>query len=75
VPYNFKVTSATKIQIDGNKAGFDDLDIMTCANIIVTFVPMRKAISPRKFRSSGSRHRLPKRKEKPYEDPTCNQLT
>jgi hypothetical protein len=40
--YNFKVTFATKIQIDGKKAGFEDLDTMTNASISVTFVPTRQ---------------------------------
>ena len=42
VPYNFKVTSATKIQIDGKKAGFEDLDTMANESISVTFVPTRQ---------------------------------
>ena len=42
VPYNFKVTSATKIQIGGKKAGFEDLDTMNNASVSVTFVPTRQ---------------------------------
>jgi hypothetical protein len=42
VPYNFKVTSATKIQIDGKKAGFEDLDTMANESISVAFVPTRQ---------------------------------
>jgi hypothetical protein len=42
VPYNFKVTPATKIEIAGKKTGFEDLGAMTNANIEVTFVPTRQ---------------------------------
>jgi hypothetical protein len=42
VPYNFRVTSATKIEIRGKKAGFEDLDTMTNANMSVTFIPTRQ---------------------------------
>lgn len=42
VPYNFKVTSATKIHIGGKKAGFEDLDVVTNASVSVTFVPTRQ---------------------------------
>jgi hypothetical protein len=48
VPYNFKVTPATKIEIGGKKAGFEDLGAMADANILVTFVPMRNGNVARK---------------------------
>jgi hypothetical protein len=49
VPYNFKVTPATKIEIEGKKAGFQELDSMTNAKISVTFVPMRQGNIARKI--------------------------
>ena len=51
MPYNFKVTSATKIQIDGKKAGFEDLDKMTNASMSVTFVPTRQGNVAREIRA------------------------
>ena len=38
VPYNFKVTKATKIQVGGSKATFDDLVSQTQKEASVTFV-------------------------------------
>jgi len=49
VVYNFKVTSATKIEIGGKKAGFEDLDSMINTNISVTFVPMPQGNVARKI--------------------------
>ena len=50
VPFNFKVTPATKIEIGGRKAGFEDLETTTNAKISVTFVPMRQGNVARKVR-------------------------
>jgi hypothetical protein len=59
VPYNFKVTPATRIEIGGKKAGFEDLDAMTNANVSVTFVPMSDPRShPRCRPGRRSRFRL-----------------
>jgi hypothetical protein len=49
VPYNFKVTPATKIEIGGKKAGFEELDTVVTSNISVTFVPMRQGNLARKI--------------------------
>src|SRR5450432_1145288 len=49
VPYNFKVTPATKIEIGGKKAGFEDLGTIADANISVTFIPMRLGNVARKI--------------------------
>jgi hypothetical protein len=51
VPYNFKVTPTTKIEIEGKKAGFADLDRMTNANISVTFIPTRQGNIARKIQA------------------------
>lgn len=49
VPYNFQVTPATKIEIGGKKAGFEELDTVVTSNISVTFVPMRQGNLARKI--------------------------
>lgn len=51
VPYNFKVTPATKIEIGGKKAGFEDLDTIINASISITFVPMRQGNLARKVQA------------------------
>jgi hypothetical protein len=51
VPYNFQVTPATKIEIGGKKAGFEDLDTIINANISITFVPMRQGNLARKVQA------------------------
>lgn len=42
VPFNFKVTTATKNRNRGNRATFEDLANLTDVNLSVTFVPMRE---------------------------------
>jgi hypothetical protein len=49
--YNFKVTPTTKIEIEGKKAGFADLDRMTNSNISVTFIPTRQGNIARKIQA------------------------
>jgi hypothetical protein len=51
VPYNFRVTSATKIEIRGKKVSFEDLDTMTNANMSVTFIPTRQGNVAREIRA------------------------
>ena len=51
VPYNFKVTPATKIEVGGKKAGFEDLSTMTNASISVTFVPTRQGNIAKKIQA------------------------
>jgi hypothetical protein len=42
VPFNFKVTATTKIEIGRKKSGFEDLDKLTDAKISVTYVPTER---------------------------------
>jgi hypothetical protein len=50
VPYNFRVTPATKIEIGGKNAAFEDLVGMTNANLSVTYDPLRVGNFARKIR-------------------------
>jgi hypothetical protein len=40
IPYNFKVTSSTRIKIDGKKAKFDELSGQTKKSATVKFLPL-----------------------------------
>jgi hypothetical protein len=64
VPYNFKVTPATKIEIAGKNAGFEDLDSMADANISVTFVPTRQGNVARKIQVGQQQPAMKAEKEK-----------
>jgi hypothetical protein len=49
VPYNFRVTPATKIEIGGKKAAFEDLAAMASVSLSVTYVPLRGGSFARKI--------------------------